>query len=56
LQGEKKKKAGEEGECREDISVSFHTWLAAPLVFAISYDLFDEFGMRERKTEEGGRA
>jgi hypothetical protein len=55
LQGEKKKKAGEESECREDISGSFHTWLAAQRRSAIFYDLFDEFGMRERKAKEGGR-
>jgi hypothetical protein len=56
LKGEKKKKAGEEGECREDMSDFFHIWLVVRPPFAIFYDLFDEFGMRERKAEEGGRA
>jgi hypothetical protein len=38
------------------MSGSFHTQLAAQPASAMFYDLFDEFGMRERKAEEGGRA
>jgi hypothetical protein len=56
MQREKTKRVGEECECREDMSGSFHIQLDARSAFALFYDLFDEFGMCERKAEEGGRA